>query len=343
MDVSVIVACFENRDLLPLIMESLQRQTFAGSYEIVLCDDGSCPPVLDSTLLEYFPARASVEILCLWHPRSGDRRAKSRNNGIRAARGELLLFLDGDILAEPSLIEFHWNAHKDRERTAVAGTRRWVRVPERNWPKYCSTPLPDLWKSAWERPLDSDAQYQNREMRSPQPWKCVRGCNFSVRRCPEVYFDENFRGWFGEDWEIALRLWLRHGYTFRMVPSKGSLHIEKGDPKIPIADLMRVSTHEELAQYLHNLFYLQALYPECDTGALIGCLRCILAGDPPRWRLSARHEARGRSCTEAFRASLRWLQENRCLSAIVAQQIPRLFEYCAEYDSVREASRRAMA
>ena len=88
--VSVVVPCYNRAELLDAALRSVAAQTFRD-FEIVVVDDGST----DGTPL----------VLAEWERRGARvlRQANrgpsaARNNGVRAARGELLAFLDSDDL-----------------------------------------------------------------------------------------------------------------------------------------------------------------------------------------------------------------------------------------------------
>lgn len=90
--VSVIIPTYNRADLLGDAIESVLRQTFAD-HEVVVCDDGST----DHTSARVRAFGAPVRYLQLAHT---GRPGAPRNLGIRAARGELIAFLDDDDLWE---------------------------------------------------------------------------------------------------------------------------------------------------------------------------------------------------------------------------------------------------
>ena len=65
------------------------------------------------------------DIRYIWQPDKGFRLAKSRNNAVRCARGDILLFLDGDTVASSDLLSKHIEAH-GRPRSLVCGSRSHV-------------------------------------------------------------------------------------------------------------------------------------------------------------------------------------------------------------------------
>jgi len=92
--VSVIVPTWNEANYLPALLASLTNQTRAP-LEIVVADSGSTDGT--QNLAE---ARGAFVV-------EGERRGpgEGRNRGARAARGEVLVFIDADCIAPPNLLE----------------------------------------------------------------------------------------------------------------------------------------------------------------------------------------------------------------------------------------------
>ena len=88
--VSVIVPVYKVEKYLPECIESVLAQTFPD-FELILVDDGS--PDNSGKICDAYAARDS-RIRAI-HKENGGL-SDARNAGIRAARGDLLMFLDGD-------------------------------------------------------------------------------------------------------------------------------------------------------------------------------------------------------------------------------------------------------
>lgn len=109
--VSVVIPCYNGERHLRTCLEGLTRQTYPA-YEIVVVDDAS----IDGTLrvLEEFP---QVKVVLNAENRGP---AFSRNRGIDASGGDVLLFLDADCAVEdPTWISKHVQARAPR--TVVGG------------------------------------------------------------------------------------------------------------------------------------------------------------------------------------------------------------------------------
>jgi GT2 family glycosyltransferase len=100
--------------------------------EIIVVDDSSVVPA--GPLVEEFRASPPFSLRSIrLDPNVGP--AGARNAGFRAARGELVLCVDDDILAPPDLIRRHAEAHRVNPGSVVCGSWRLV-VPEPMTPLY---------------------------------------------------------------------------------------------------------------------------------------------------------------------------------------------------------------
>ena len=97
--VSVVIPHFEAQRQLDLVLSGLAVQTHpATRLEVVVADDGSrTPPDL--------AAAGALPIRLVRQPDRGFRAAAARNLGASAASGEVLLFLDGDTVPEPTYVD----------------------------------------------------------------------------------------------------------------------------------------------------------------------------------------------------------------------------------------------
>ena len=121
--VSVVMPTFGRRDGLAQILRPLLADS--GALEIVVVVDGSRDGSLE--LLEGLSAH-HPRLRPLWTENGGEMRA--RQAGVEAARGEVVLLLDDDVLAGPGLAAGHARAHAGGPGRVVLGYMP-VRLPER--------------------------------------------------------------------------------------------------------------------------------------------------------------------------------------------------------------------
>lgn len=218
---SLIVTTYNRPDALRAVLDALACQKDAGNFEVLIADDGSRPDTA-----ELIASRIPAYPICLrhvWQEDKGFRAAAARNKAAVQARGDYLIFLDGDCLPLPDfcaqhrrLIEVGW---------CVAGNR--VLLGEKFTPKLLNNPEPAHvvhwagtdWKAAVKR---GDANKGTACTRLPlgllrkiggRRWQRVRTCNLGVWRTDFIAvngFDESFNGWGYEDSDFAVRL-IRQG------------------------------------------------------------------------------------------------------------------------------------
>jgi glycosyltransferase involved in cell wall biosynthesis len=101
MKLSVIVPTRNRADVLHETVGNLSRQDFSPiDYEIVVVDDGSSPPV---------KVKEPVRLIRL----EGVERSAARNAGARAARGDVILFLDDDVSVDEGFLAAHLAAQRE--------------------------------------------------------------------------------------------------------------------------------------------------------------------------------------------------------------------------------------
>lgn len=117
MKVSVVIPNYNGTETLPLVWQGLSNQTRPAD-EIIFVDDGSTDN--SSDILKGFD-RAKV----LTQKNSGAPIA--RNRGIREATGEIVIFIDNDIIPTSNFIAEHLKTHDKYldEKTAVVGLTVW--------------------------------------------------------------------------------------------------------------------------------------------------------------------------------------------------------------------------
>jgi glycosyltransferase involved in cell wall biosynthesis len=92
---SLIVCTYERPSALDAVLWSLSEEP-GGEFEVVVADDGSGQPTAD--VVEKWRSTFAGRLVHVWQPDEGFRLALIRNRGALAARGDFLLFLDGDCV-----------------------------------------------------------------------------------------------------------------------------------------------------------------------------------------------------------------------------------------------------
>jgi len=111
--VSVVIATMDREEDLKRCLESLWRQTHLP-HEVVIVDDGS----LDAQVLR---ALVPPEVEFQYHRKRPPGLSASRNLGAKVATGDLILFLDDDVVLEPTFIEEIVKVFEEDTRGKIAG------------------------------------------------------------------------------------------------------------------------------------------------------------------------------------------------------------------------------
>lgn len=121
---SLVIAVYNKPENLRFVLAGCARQSFTD-FEIIIADDGSEAEV--KRVVEKAGGQMPIQIKHLWHEDRGWRKNAMLNNGIRAARGEQIVFIDGDCIPGKDFMLDHWN---EREMNKVLLGRR-VETSER--------------------------------------------------------------------------------------------------------------------------------------------------------------------------------------------------------------------
>ena len=214
---SLMITTYDMPEHLKLVCANLKRQS-CQEFEVLFCDDGSGPAT--ERVISEFAQHSSLPIQHLWQEHDGFRKCKILNQALLKARGETLIFLDGDCVPHWRFVEDHLR-HQE-EGFYLAGRRvevgpdlssritpQWVASGYFDWPH------PSFLWSVWKK----DSEFLNRSIRVSSPrvrsWlgmnriDDLKGCNYSVPRYVLESlngFDESYEGYGREDTDVEIRL-----------------------------------------------------------------------------------------------------------------------------------------
>jgi glycosyltransferase involved in cell wall biosynthesis len=292
MTISVIVAAYQQATPLGWLLDCLSQQQIDDSFEVLVCDDGSGPEILN--VVADAGRRCGFDMRYIWQPDAGFRLSRSRNNGIRCATGDVVVLLDADQLLERDFLALHAAAHSSPKRL-VAGPVKRVPLPE-------SVRAPSAMLSyvrGWDGPTAFPAA-QHRWATSAHPWMSCIGANLSFPRRPEVAFDERFVGWGGEDRELSFRLSMLHGYAVVYEPRAVSYNLSPTG-----SDALR-GDDDMVAKFLQNRVHFRALYPDADLSPAFDLVRrCFHDARTDRWYID---DEREQSADDVLAQMREWLQ-----------------------------------
>ncbi|RWQ71106.1 (d)CMP kinase [Bacillus cereus] len=191
---SIIIPVFNRKEHLNLCLQYLNEQDISrDKYEIIVVDDHSTDG--SNLIPSLFP---DVKIVSL---KESDSKgpANARNQGLAVSTGEVIIFLDCDILVDKNFITNHLNYHNKTDRAVVLGARRHLAKG------MISIPYEDIKKDSREILVNGYSQDINY---LSNPWSICYTCIVSLPSylAKNTLFNPDFLGWGIEDIEWGFRL-----------------------------------------------------------------------------------------------------------------------------------------
>jgi glycosyltransferase involved in cell wall biosynthesis len=110
-DVSVVIPTYNRAPLLRRCLESYREQTYPkDAFELVVVDD--CSSDDTASVVEEFRAGSGIRTLYVRNEKRMDI-TYTRNRGIEAASGRIIIETDSDFIVVPEFIEGHMEAHQN--------------------------------------------------------------------------------------------------------------------------------------------------------------------------------------------------------------------------------------
>ncbi|MCP4867158.1 MAG: glycosyltransferase [Proteobacteria bacterium] len=258
MRATVIIPTYNRPDLLRRQLACFAEQTGSALCEVLVCDDGSSTDTLGAMA----PFRDRIPGLRhLWQPDLGFRAGQARNLGIREAIGDVLLFVDDDLLFPADFVERHVAAHREvmngkPARRVVLGFRSRTMTP----PAGAVPTATEMRGTDGDDRVELIGEHGEGIDGHPHPWFFVYSCNFSVPRLDEVTFAEDFEGWGMEDTELGYRL-VKAGWEVVVRPEARVLHVEDPAPRDPFRCTER-GLPPQYDSYVTNAVQFIDMYPD---------------------------------------------------------------------------------
>jgi len=210
--VSIIICFYERLEHLRCCLDSIG---LASEHfdEVIITDDGSCDRTV-SRLEELIP-HYDFPVSHVWQEKKGFRNAAARNNGIRHAKGDYLIFFDCDFLVLPRTIPQHFKLAKQGKFIAGGYKNMDETATQKAFQSTITADLLNRLDERYsERPLiKTHRRFIKRtvlmRLHLAPPQKQSLGGHFSIHKkdLERVNgYDENFVGWGGEDEDLGIRL-----------------------------------------------------------------------------------------------------------------------------------------
>ena len=229
--ISLIILFYERLKHLKCCLDSLQFCS-KDFDEVIITDDGSSEFTVNK--VKNILSGYDFPIKHVWQPKKGFRAAAARNNGIRHAKGDYLIFFDCDFLVLPQTVKSHIKASK-RGRF-VAGSCKYL--TENQSTKILNSTISQsliekLYQQLPEQEIIKEHhRYIKRSILIRLGLANVRkqslGGHLSIHRKDIEHvngYDENYVGWGGEDEDLGIRLVKAGVYCKSAIPYAKVLHI----------------------------------------------------------------------------------------------------------------------
>lgn len=239
---SVIIPSYNRVAILDLNLKCLCGQTIEKSkYEVIIVDDGS----VDATgeLPEKY-RKQGLNIKYFYQEHTGFRAAKARNEGIKQAKGKLLIFIDSDVLVSNDFIENHLIEHYQDYRVNIL-----TQDSDKIGIGYIFSNEFKITKEDFYQKIEIDHfdaslarlkaekcfldireyiynKIEDDFSRLPAPWALFWSSNLSMEKrviSAVNGFNEVFNSWGMEDVECGYRLY-RKNFPFRLIRNAAGAH-----------------------------------------------------------------------------------------------------------------------
>lgn len=205
--VSVVTPTYNRRDSLLSTLRALAKQTLApSSFEALVISDGSTDGTAQAC------KQLAVPYTLRYFEQDHQGPAAARNLGVREARGEIIVFLDDDVVPDPELLSVYLALHERHPRAVGIGPllppadmrlQPWVRWEEEKLLKQYADMTAGKWEPTYRQFYTGNAAVRRQDILE------MGG------------FDARFRR--AEDVELALRMSDR-GFVFHFLPEARGWH-----------------------------------------------------------------------------------------------------------------------
>jgi glycosyltransferase involved in cell wall biosynthesis len=250
---SVVIPSYNNGHLLSMGLPALVQQTVPVSeFEVLVVDDGSTDGTQDLFISLSLPESFR------YIRQSNQGAAAARNRGAAEARGDILVFLDSDVVPDPVLLEEHLTSHRVHDRVLTVGRTR--ALPAEHFDLFYEVLGDDIFAS------------DHGDKEKPLTFQQVLSRNFSLPR--ESFFevgrfDQDFPGSGFEDIEFAYRA-TQLGFDVLYNPRAAGDHHHTG-------------TLSEVSRWMYN-YQVSAVLLMKKHPEIRGQIRHLRDKEPIQWR-----------------------------------------------------------
>lgn len=242
---SVCVTTYQRSQHLRWCLEALGNQTASyDDFEVIVVDDGGT----DDSPKQFQYARKkfpSMQMQYQWHEHDGWGLSRSRNEAASYARGEILVFIDSDIMLNPRAVESFIDIYRKNPNRVIGGYYKYLKGMKitlddiKRWFPIVGMTLPDV-NIEQDQPAElgkdvrevhynwgwmSEDVFADEDRVFRNPFTLLGG-NIMVPR--HIWkqtegFDAGWRSYGGEDAEFSIQI-ANLGYGFSYSRRVGGCH-----------------------------------------------------------------------------------------------------------------------
>jgi glycosyltransferase involved in cell wall biosynthesis len=208
--ISVVIPSYEGGDRIGRALHALCSQTIpAGDFEVIVIVDGEDEASM--RVAQNVPAPFHLRVFSQPHSGAG----AARNAGLLAARADLVLFIDDDMVAAPHLLEGHLSAHARKPGHVALGYFDQTSGRKSDDILECHAAI--WWQNHFAELGRPCHRYSFRDL-------CAGNFSIAKKDFNKVGgFSNGFLHVAGEDYELGIRL-IKQGIPFHFVPKARTTH-----------------------------------------------------------------------------------------------------------------------
>ncbi|MBM7499200.1 GT2 family glycosyltransferase [Brachybacterium muris] len=189
-DATVIVPSYRGVDRLPLLLDSLAAQkSGTPPFEVIVVVDG-----VDDGSVALLENESRLDLRSIVFPENRGR-VGALNAGFEAARGDVLIRCDDDLVVPPDYVAVHVEAHTSSGTVGVVGPTRDIHVPSRYARAYGEDAASRSFAHVLSRP-------------SAERWRLwAASCSVTRETWESIgIYDDRYKGYGWEDVDYGYRL-----------------------------------------------------------------------------------------------------------------------------------------
>lgn len=222
--ISLIISFYKRLDFLELILQSLDKQSYKN-FEVVIAEDNNDPYTVEFVNVARYKHKYSIQHVS--HEDIGFRKTRILNSAIKTAKGEQIVFIDGDCLLHKHFtLEYNkaiTDTHFCYGRRVFCSRKHTNKLLKSKSVNRINTLLAFLYGgrsigAGLYLPFKKNIDKQHRR---------ILGCNWGVMKKNIIAvngFDEDYtRAGVGEDFDIDWRL-KKYGLKVRSMKGKAIVY-----------------------------------------------------------------------------------------------------------------------